>query len=93
MTFEKFIGDVEERAAITLLMELLDQFRSAVYCQTASARHWGMPAVVNDIADYIGMMARDKTIATLSAAQFWYVLHQALHGSGPIAAERRRNRR
>ena len=35
----KFLNNVVQQAAITELMDLIDCFRSAVYCQTAPARH------------------------------------------------------
>ena len=38
-TLNKFLNDVEKQSAIVQLMAPLDQFRSAVYCQTAPARH------------------------------------------------------
>ena len=71
MTLDKFVDDVEKQAAIKLLMELLNQFKSAVYCQTAPAKHWGMREVVNELAEYIRMVARGWKIATLDSTQFW----------------------
>ena len=52
-------------------MALFDQFRSAIYCQTAPAEHWGMPKVVDGIAKDIRDQARATNIATLDASQFW----------------------
>ena len=72
MTLEKFVGDVVMYDTLKRFFELLGQCRSAVYCQTVSAGHWGMPAVVNDIADYVRIVARGYKIATLSAEQFWH---------------------
>ena len=62
---------MEKQDAIATLMSLLDRFRSAIYCQTAPAQHWSMPAVVDDIAKDIRQQARDSKIATLDATQFW----------------------
>ena len=53
VTLQKFQDDVEKQDAIATLMSLLDRFRSAIYCQTAPAKHWNMPEVVNDIARHI----------------------------------------
>ena len=68
---DKFLNDMEKQSAITQLMALLNQFRSAIYCQTAPARHWDMPEVVDQIADHIRELARKSKIATLDATQFW----------------------
>ena len=70
-TLNKFLNDVEKQPAIVQLIVLLDQFRSAAYCQTAPARHWGMPEVVDKIADHVRTLARESKIATLDATQFW----------------------
>ena len=70
-TFEKFKKDVEKQDAISHFISLLDQFRSVVYCQTAPAKHWGMPEVANEIAVDIRKQARAAKIATLDATQFW----------------------
>ena len=70
-TLDKFLNDGEKQSAIHQLMALLDQFRSAVYCQTAPARHWGMPDVVDQIAEHVRGLARESKIATLDATQFW----------------------
>ena len=67
----KFLKNVEMQAATTELMELVDCFKSAVYCQTAPAKHWGMTPEVDKIADYVREKAREKNIATLDATQFW----------------------
>ena len=56
-TLDKFLNDVEKQSAIAELMALLDQCRSAVNCQTAPARHWGMPEVVDQIADHVRKLA------------------------------------
>ena len=70
-TLTKFENDVVKQSAIAELMDLLDSFRSAVYCQTAPARHWGMPEVVDQIADHVREKARKSNISTLDATQFW----------------------
>jgi len=70
-TLQKFVDDFTKKDETDRPMGLLDQFRSALYCQTASAEHWGMPDVVNEIADHLRQKARMKNIATLSADQFW----------------------
>ena len=70
-TLQKFLDDFAKKDETDRLMGLLDQFRSALYCQTASAEHWGMPDAVNEIANHLRQEARDKNIATLSADQFW----------------------
>ena len=70
-TLKGFVDDFAKKDETDRLMGLLDQFRSALYCQTASAEHWGMPDVVNEIADHLRQKARMKNIATLSADQFW----------------------
>ena len=70
-TVDKFLNDVEKQSAIAELMAPLDQLRSAVYCQTAPARHWGMPEVVDQIADHVRKLAKESQIATLDAIQFW----------------------
>ena len=57
-TLHKFLNDVEKQAAISNLMMLLGQFRSAIYCQTAPAKHWDMLEVVNEIAEHIRKLAR-----------------------------------
>ena len=67
----KFMNNVVQQAAITELMDLIDCFRSAVYCQTAPARHWGMTEEVDLIADYVRDKARKSNIATLGSTQFW----------------------
>ena len=64
-------NNVEAQAAIDELMEFIDCFKLAVYCQTAPAKHWGMSAEVDKIADDICRRAREKNIATLDAIQFW----------------------
>ena len=71
VTLEKFNNDVEKQDAIFRFMGLLDQFRSALYCQTAPSEHWGMPEVVDQIAKDIRDQARQTNIATLDATQFW----------------------
>ena len=70
-TLENFLKDVVKQSAIAELLALLDNFRSAVYCQTAPARHWGIPEVVDQIADHVRNLARESKIATLDATQFW----------------------
>ena len=70
-SMRKFLNNVETQAAITELMELIDCFKSAVYCQIAPAKHWGMTAEVDKIADYVRQKARAKNIATLDATQSW----------------------
>ena len=70
-TLDKFLNDVVKQSPIHQPRALFDQFRSAVYCQTAPARHWGMPEVVDQIADHIRKLARESKIATLDATQFW----------------------
>ena len=70
-TLDKFRNDVEKQDAISHFIALLDQFRSAIYCQTAPAEHWGMPKVVDGIAKDIRDQARATNIATLDASQFW----------------------
>ena len=67
----KFLYNVVQQAAITELMDFIDCFRSAVYCQTVPARHWGMTEEVDQIADYVREKARKSNIATLDATQFW----------------------
>ena len=97
-TLDKFLNDVEKQSAIAQLMVLLDQFRSVVYCQTAPARHWGMPGVVDQIADHIRKLARESKIATLDATQFWSSIKpfmgpaqlppiDAKHSEGAVVAE------
>ena len=70
-TLVRFLTDVEKQSAIAHLTMFLDQFRSAIYCQTAPARHWDMLEVVDDIAEHIRKLARESKIATLDATQFW----------------------
>ena len=67
----KFLNNVVQQAAITELMDLIDCFRSTVYCQTVPARHSGMPEEVDQIADHVQEKARKLNIATLDATQFW----------------------
>ena len=67
----KFMSDVVAQAAIEEMLDLFDCFKSAVYCQTAPAKHWGMPAAVDDIANNIRQRARGKKIATLDTTQLW----------------------
>ena len=67
----KFRNNVQAQAAIDELVELIDCFKSAVYCQTAPAKHWGMPAEVDKIADDVRRRARENNIAMLDATQFW----------------------
>ena len=67
----KFRNNVEAQAAIDKVMEPIDCLKSAVYCQTAPAKHWGMSAEVDKIADDIRRRTREKNIATLDATQVW----------------------
>ena len=71
ITLEGFKEDFAKQEAGNRFMGLLDQFRSALYCQTALANHWGMPEVTNQIADFVREKARKMNIATLSASQIW----------------------
>ena len=43
VTLKGFKEDFAKREVIDRFMGFLDQFRSALYCQTAPAEHWGMP--------------------------------------------------
>ena len=65
------MADVVKQAAVDELIEHLDSFKSALYCQTAPAKHWGMPEAVNEIAANIRQRMRKQKIATLDATQFW----------------------
>ena len=67
----KFMSDVVSQAAINEMLDHIDSFKSAIYCQTAPAKHWGMPEAIDEIASNIRQRARDKNIATLDATQFW----------------------
>ena len=67
----KFMSDVVAQAAIEEMLDFIGYFKSAIYCQMAPAKHWGMPAAVDDIANNIRQRARAKKIATLDATHFW----------------------
>ena len=79
----KFMSDVVAQAAIEEMLDLFDCFKSAVYCQTAPAKHWGMPAAVDDIANNIRQRARAKKIAMLDTTQFWRSIKDFM-GPGPL---------
>lgn len=70
-TFDGFKADVVKQAAVDELIENLDSFKAALYCQIAPAKHWGMPEAVDSIAGHIRQRMRTKNIATLDATQFW----------------------
>ena len=59
-TLKKFLDDYKKTDETNRLMGLLDQFRSALYCQTATAEHWDMPEVVDQIANHLRRKAREK---------------------------------
>ena len=70
-TLDSFNANVVMQAAIDELIEHLDSFKAALYCQTAPAKHWGMPEAVDSIASNIREQMRKKSIATLDATQIW----------------------
>ena len=82
-TLKKFLDDCKKTDETDRLMGLLDQFRSALYCQTATAEHWDMPEVVDQIANHLRKKAREKKIATLSSGQFWASI-QAFRGKDQL---------
>ena len=82
-TLKKFLDDCKKTDETDRLMGLLDQFRSALYCQTATAEHWDMPGVVDQIANHLREKAREKKIATLSSGQFWASI-QAFRGKDQL---------
>ena len=83
LTLKRFLANYKMTDETNRLMELLDQFRSALYCQTAPAEHWDMPEVVNQIANHLRNKAREKKIATLSSGQFWASI-QAFRGKDQL---------
>ena len=82
-TLKKFLDNCKMTDETDRLMGLLDQFRSALYCQTATAEHWDMPEVVDQIANHLRKKAREKKIATLSSGQFWASI-QAFRGKDQL---------
>ena len=81
----KIMSDVVVQSAIEEMLDLIDCFycfKSAIYCQTAPAKHWGMPAGVDDIANNIRQRARAKNIATLDITQFCIEIDHRPHGTG-----------
>ena len=82
-TLKKFLDDCKKTDETDRLMGLLDQFRSALYCQTATAEHWDMPEVVDEIANHLRRKAREKKIATLSSGSV-LGLNPGVQRKGPV---------
>ena len=65
------------------MLDFIGCLKSAIYCQMAPAKHWGLPAAVDEIANNIRQRARDMNIATLDATPFWRSIKEVM-GPGSL---------